>query len=778
MSMKGFVQWVAALAVIFLVSIAIFSMQKPVPPSVSPTPVVSLSPGSTPSPIFLSGDDLKSFKSYDEVSAFLSSSSSSNGGYPGYAIAEAMPLAAAPTSKSADSSSGAGAADYSTTNVQVQGVDEADTFKTDGRYIYTVTNGQIALLDAFPAENLKVLSVLNKSSYSGLFVNGNTLVAFGEGRFDWEPIIKPMQDQYSKTEPVGVQGKVAAGAMPSRMIAPDYYPYYGGSSLLEIYDISDRASPKLLKKIDSKGNYVTARMIGDKVYVIYSDYASFGVPRPLYAIDGQVREFPASDITYIDYPFESYQFTTVLGLDLSDLEKAESRKVVLMGGAQTVYVSKDNAYLSYTRYNTYFPVWKAYENVLTPFPYDVQVKLDAVEDTDASSWRKDNLKVQVVQGYLAELDEKDSAELYGEIYKEEQALRDAQDTPTERTVIHKFSLGDAIAYLGKGDVPGHVLNQFALDEFESNLRVATTVGEVFRGGISPRCMPGSKCIAQATPEPAKNNVYVLDSTLQTIGRLEDLAPGEKIYSARFMGKKAYLVTFKKVDPLFVIGLENPQSPTLLGKLKIPGYSDYLHPYDENLLIGLGKDAVPAEEGDFAWYQGVKLSMFDVSDVANPKEVASYSIGDRGTDSYALNDHKAFLFSRERNLLVIPVTLAKIDPAKYPQGVNPQSYGDYVFQGAYVFSTADCAPQVAAQCSFQLKGTVSHAKPEDLAKSGEYYYGGGTDVERSAYLDDVLYTVSQRYVKANALSDLSQRGEVALPYPVRDYPYYDDVITVR
>jgi len=283
--------------------------------------------------------------------------------------------------------------------------------------------------------------------------------------------------------------------------------------------------------------------------------------------------------------------------------------------------------------------------------------------------------------------------------------------------------------------------------------LATTIGEVWRGQSE----------AEA---PATNNVYVLDASLNLTGKLEGLAPGEKLYSSRFMGEKAYLVTFKKVDPLFVIDLSDPTNPQLLGKLKIPGYSDYLHPFGENHLIGLGKDAVPAEEGDFAWYQGVKLTLFDVSNVSNPIELSTYTIGDRGTESYALHDHKAFLFNLANGLLVIPVTLAEINPSQYPEGVQPQSYGDYKFQGAYVFN-------VSLANGFALRGRVSHANEDEIAKSGEFFYGsGGTDVERSAYIDNVLYTVSQKYIKANDLSTLEEKATVTLPFE-QNYggPYY-------
>jgi len=279
-----------------------------------------------------------------------------------------------------------------------------------------------------------------------------------------------------------------------------------------------------------------------------------------------------------------------------------------------------------------------------------------------------------------------------------------------------------------------------MDEYNGFFRIATTTGHL------------SWISSEAT---SRNHVYVLDMDLNIVGRLEDLAPGERIYSARFMGDRCYLVTFKKVDPLFVIDLEDPTNPTVLGQLKITGYSDYLHPYDENHIIGIGKETVEAEEGDFAWYQGVKISLFDVSDVGNPKEIDKYEIGDRGTDSPVLSDHKAFLFDRTKNLLVIPVLVAEIDEEKYPNGVPPNMYGDYVWQGAYVFN-------VTVDQGFVLKGGITHLEGDsDLKKSGYYFYSSYS-VKRSLYIDNVLYTISDKKIKMNNLEDLTEINEIELP----------------
>jgi uncharacterized secreted protein with C-terminal beta-propeller domain len=216
------------------------------------------------------------------------------------------------------------------------------------------------------------------------------------------------------------------------------------------------------------------------------------------------------------------------------------------------------------------------------------------------------------------------------------------------TEIHKIHIeGGKIEYELSGSVPGLVLNQFSMDEYGGYFRIATMANQqVFRGLFSTITSGESE-------NPIVSNVYVLNMSLAIVGGIEGLAPGERMYLARFIGNRCYLVTFKKVDPLFVIDLGDPANPKVLGKLKIPGYSDYLHPYDENHLIGIGKWTVEAEEGDFTWYQGVKISLFDVSDVEHPRGIDNIIIGDRGTDSPVLHNHKALLFDKKLNLLAIP-----------------------------------------------------------------------------------------------------------------------------
>ncbi len=253
-------------------------------------------------------------------------------------------------------------------------------------------------------------------------------------------------------------------------------------------------------------------------------------------------------------------------------------------------------------------------------------------------------------------------------------------------------------------------------------------------------------------DTSKNNIYVLDERLERVGTLEGLAPGERIYSARFMGSRAYMVTFRNVDPLYVIDLREPTKPTVLGELKIPGYSDYLHPYDENHLIGFGKETIelPSKgwgpDETMAFYQGMKIALFDVSDVNNPKEKFKEIIGDRGTHSELLYNHKALLFSKEKNLMAFPVDLMEIKGKEEVLTEGFPAYGQFSYQGAYIYG-------IDLQKGFQLRGRITHLSDDDYAKSGQYGYDYTKMVRRILYAGNTLYTLSEGMLKATQLPDL-------------------------
>jgi uncharacterized secreted protein with C-terminal beta-propeller domain len=232
-----------------------------------------------------------------------------------------------------------------------------------------------------------------------------------------------------------------------------------------------------------------------------------------------------------------------------------------------------------------------------------------------------------------------------------------------------------------------------------------------------------------------------------------------------MGDRAYLVTFKKVDPFFTIDLADPTAPKILGELKITGYSDYLQPYDENHIIGIGKEAVEASpeerknwNQDFAWYQGLKIALFNVTDFANPQEVAKVVIGDRGTESPALYDHHAVLFDREKELLVLPISVYEIDEdIKQQTNYTGSLYGTFVYQGAFVLRINSTGLEIRGNITHQHHNTSGSSSSEPM-----WYRWQVTDhVIRSLYINTTLYTLSENMVKMNDLNDLSEQGVVPL-----------------
>jgi len=306
----------------------------------------------------------------------------------------------------------------------------------------------------------------------------------------------------------------------------------------------------------------------------------------------------------------------------------------------------------------------------------------------------------------------------------------------EVTAIHKLPLRrGAVECAASSEVPGRVLNQFALDEYGGNLRVATTLGRV------------------------ENLVSVLSEDLSLLGTLEDLAPGERIYSARFMGERLYLVTFKKVDPLFVINLSDPAHPAVLGYLKIPGFSDYLHPVADGFLVGVGKDTAAAQTGDFAWFQGVKLSLFDVRDFEHPSEVAQLVIGDRGSWTPVSTDHLAFTWIAERSMLVLPVHVFEINWSRAGASASASTYGQEVWQGAYVI-------KVSVEAGFEVVHKIAYEGEPVRASCSWWSWGGSTQgFTRSFVVEPYVYTAAQDRVEAHSLDNGTRAmdmrfGEVA------------------
>jgi len=252
-------------------------------------------------------------------------------------------------------------------------------------------------------------------------------------------------------------------------------------------------------------------------------------------------------------------------------------------------------------------------------------------------------------------------------------------------------------------------------------------------------------LAYAPVSQQETNVYVLDRSLHITGKLEGLSPGEQIYSARFMGDKAYLVTYKRTDPLFVIGLQDPSRPTVLGQLNVTGVSDYLQPYDETHLIGIGQAGTDVAWENAVRFTGLKISLFNVTDPNRPTETSRYLIGGPGSSSPAINDHKAVLFDKTLNLLVIPVEItAQPQDTTYWYSYQP------IWQGAYVFN-------ITPDNGIIFKGGITQLQNGQLPTRQD----NNLFITRTLYIGNVLYTVSNNVVQMNSLTDLSELGSVGL-----------------
>jgi len=276
-----------------------------------------------------------------------------------------------------------------------------------------------------------------------------------------------------------------------------------------------------------------------------------------------------------------------------------------------------------------------------------------------------------------------------------------------------------------------------MDEYNGNFRIATT-------GYSFNQVASTGGVASTYTQ--QTNLYVLDSGLHIVGKLEGLSPGEQFYAARFMGDRAYLVTFQRVDPLFVIGLQDPHQPKVLGQLNILGVSDYLQPYDGTHLIGFGKSSQNVTWENAALFQGLKLSLFDVTDPGHPIDASDYFVGDRGSDSPALTDHRSVLFDQSLNLLVIPLSIA----LNQTTATCTWCYNPPVWQGAYVFN-------VTVSNGIAFRAGITHLATGQLPS----WYNSSFFVTRALYIGSVLYTISNNTVKMNSLSDLTELNTVSL-----------------
>jgi uncharacterized secreted protein with C-terminal beta-propeller domain len=460
-----------------------------------------------------------------------------------------------------------------------------------------------------------------------------------------------------------------------------------------IFDMSDHANPKSVRDVAIDGDYLDSRRIGDVLYFVARTYPRY------YMMGSNVRN-------------AFLMKTTEMLPTIIDTKKGKT-------ATRTMSVT-DLSYLP---------------DFVEP-DYVVVASLN-LQNPDKALTTKAYLGAgELVYSSLNNL------YLSASKYNFDNSTADAIPQDIVSTQIYKFNIDKgAVNFAAVGQVPGTALNRFSMDEHGDYFRIATTTQNWANG-----------------TNTSTNALFVLDKTMQTVGELENLAKGERIYSTRFMGNRCYIVTFKQVDPLFAIDLSVPEKPFVAGELKIPGYSEYLHPYDENHLIGFGHDATTYNYGygDVSIPLGLKMALFDVSDMNSPKELYSVKIGDKGTNTPLTYDAKALYWDAEKKLFGFPVDLHELP--KGSDSANPSVYGTPVWQGAYIY-------EVTPEKGFNLKAKLSQI-PADVSPV-KYEYGSYWDfdatnlfVDRILRIENNLYTLSNNQLNIYDLENFNKIESLA------------------
>jgi hypothetical protein len=481
--------------------------------------------------------------------------------------------------------------------------------------------------------------------------------------------------------------------------------------------LTDRTQPKTLREIELSGSYINSRRIGDAVHTVVHDQRS--------SFEG-VEYWPAG----LGYCGES-----VSGIEawLAFEELRQANAEIIRSAPLTDYLpSIDDS--KQPGENLLGECGGFYRSPLgdgSGFITLLSLSLAGDEiDTSTVVSRPGAVYGSADALYVAVRQSSDGGYgWYGGMEGVEQA-----------TTVHKFALTSqpaGNAYAASGVVKGNVLNQFAMDEHEGHLRVATTTGHV--------------------PDPnVHSTLSVLvqrEGALVTVGQVDGLAPTEDIRSVRFSGDRGFVVTFKKTDPLFVFDLANPYAPRVLAELKIPGFSTYMHMMDENHLLTIGYDA--DDQGDFAWFSGVMLQIFDITQPTEPALLFKEIIGTRGSSSEALTNHLAFNYFAPMDLLSFPITVC--------EGGSGGSYGtDMTFSGLMVYD-------VTTASGFSLRGQVAHPTDPttgqyDDAACSNWWTQASSQVKRSIIMDDFVFSVSDSLIKVNSLDAL---GTDLVKLPISD-----------
>lgn len=556
------------------------------------------------------------------------------------------------------SSSSSNTKDYSTTNIQVENVDEADIVKTDGDYIYSISEDNVIITDVKDPKQPKVVATI-KSEDDDI----------------------PEDIILYKDKLVVISTK---GNQTQR-----YYYNNRMNTVVKIYNITSREKPVLTKSYEMYEPYYTSRCIDNVLYVISSGNLRKEDDKIVvgYNEDNMEKEMSIDKIKYLK-DVKTTKQTLISTVDLNN-ETADIKLDSYLMNISNAYVSENAIYLLNQKYNN-----------------DSKIPIKLLFGFKGVFGLEDYYEMDSESGYYTE--------------------------------IYKFDIKENVEYKAKTKVKGKTINQYSLDEKDNHLRIALYDND------------GSR-------------VAIFDEDLKQIGISDNVAKGEKMYSSRFIGDKVYFVTYKTIDPLFVMDLSNETKPKVLGKLKIPGYSTYLHPYDENHIIGIGmetKEIINRNSNGkvistTAKVVGMKMALFDVSNVNSPVQISSVVIGDSRTISAILTNPKALLFSKEKSLIAIPVNNYSQDfevtsSNNYETMINNYTkYSKpYNAEGYFVYN-------INVQDGFKLKGVITHEKT-----NATYYYSN-SKLLRGLYIDNNLYTVSETMIKVNELDSLKAVGELKL-----------------
>ena len=556
------------------------------------------------------------------------------------------------------SSSSSNTKDYSTTNIQVENVDEADIVKTDGDYIYSISEDNVIITDVKDPKQPKVVATI-KSEDDDI----------------------PEDIILYKDKLVVISTK---GNQTQR-----YYYNNRMNTVVKIYNITSREKPVLTKSYEMYEPYYTSRCIDNVLYVISSGNLRKEDDKIVvgYNEDNMEKEMSIDKIKYLK-DVKTTKQTLISTVDLNN-ETADIKLDSYLMNISNAYVSENAIYLLNQKYNN-----------------DSKIPIKLLFGFKGVFGLEDYYEMDSESGYYTE--------------------------------IYKFDIKENVEYKAKTKVKGKTINQYSLDEKDNHLRIALYDND------------GSR-------------VAIFDEDLKQIGISDNVAKGEKMYSSRFIGDKVYFVTYKTIDPLFVMDLSNETKPKVLGKLKIPGYSTYLHPYDENHIIGIGmetKEIINRNSNGkvistTAKVVGMKMALFDVSNVNSPVQISSVVIGDSRTTSAILTNPKALLFSKEKSLIAIPVNNYSQDfevtsSNNYETMINNYTkYSKpYNAEGYFVYN-------INVQDGFKLKGVITHEKT-----NATYYYSN-SKLLRGLYIDNNLYTVSETMIKVNELDSLKAVGELKL-----------------